>query len=59
MIYPYKCDKCGEIDREFATGKAPNKIKCACGTMAHRIYMISVSVPNPTSEARAGRGKGR
>lgn len=58
--YVFKCDSCGLSECDFTIGKAPSKIKCKCGDFAMRVITAPfVSVPNPVSEARSGRGKGR
>jgi putative FmdB family regulatory protein len=60
MTYHYYCDKCKKefaIDRKM--GKAPHTCKCQrCGEQSLRVFGINVRVPNPTHEARRGRGKG-
>lgn len=60
VLYEYKCEYCGSESQEiYKMGTAPSTIKCfLCDKQAPRNYKVSVSVSNPTSEARKGRGRG-
>ena len=59
MDYEYTCHRCGvNATRDFKLGKAPSTVKCKCGKQMGRAYNFSVRIPNPTHEARNGRGKG-
>ena len=60
MTYHYYCDICKKefaIDRKM--GKAPQTAPCcACGELSLRVFGVNVRIPNPTHDARKGRGKG-
>jgi hypothetical protein len=60
MIYSYYCDICKiHLRVDFPMGKAKKKVRCnECSGMCERHYEVNVNVPQPTSEARKGRGKG-
>lgn len=58
-IYQFECNKHGCFDLEYKMGKAPSQAKCKkCGNKANRVFSFSVRITNPTSSARANRGKG-
>ena len=60
MIYSYECEECNKVtEKNFKMGSAKSFVKCPnCGKKADRIYSFGTSIPNPTHEAREGRGQG-
>ena len=61
MIYEYMCEDCKKVYvRDYPLGEAPRKIICEeCKKrIPKRIMKPYLSIPNPTSEARRGRGRG-
>jgi len=60
MIYSYECEDCGKhIEKDFNMGTAKKTIKCICGKKAIRVYNFGTCIPNPTHEAREGRGQSK
>lgn len=59
-LYQFICSRCLERDEEFYSMiDAPTIVSCSkCNGVSYRVYGCSVKVPNPTHEARKGRGKG-
>ena len=60
-IYRYRCRACGdELDAYQSIHEEPLRRCGRCGSqsLSKIIFPPAVHVPNPTSEARKGRGKG-
>jgi predicted nucleic acid-binding Zn ribbon protein len=60
ISYGYICTRClNEFEEFYKMGTAPQYVPCSkCNGNCQRNYKINVSVPNPTHDARKGRGKG-
>ena len=58
--YLFRCEKCGIEDEWILNYEESRKIiKCECGEILQRVFTPPfVNIPNPTSEARKGRGQG-
>lgn len=58
--YIFKCDKC-KIEDEWILPyeECDKEIICECGGTIKRVFSVPyISIPNPVSEARRGRGQG-
>jgi len=61
MIYEYYCYLCDEdfVGGNYPMGMAPQTRACPkCKRKCGRSFKVNVHIPNPTHEARKGRGKG-